>query len=508
MRRPTRLIGLLAAVCLSLAAQAPSTGGLDLYVTSERKPTAARVYLHDESGKAHLFPRQVVYSQGAERHTVIDQSAAVVLPAGKYTIRAEKGLEYRPAEKTVTVVAGEPLRVDLEIPRYYNMNQQGWYSGDLHIHRDADEMPLLVRAEDLNIGPAITRHLGGRPREFPPFPKSPFLAVGGTRFVSLQNQEVERLDKGHGAVVLLNMSRAIDPEMTTHHPMELEFCRQARTHGGFVDAEKPIWKNIPLGVAFEVIDAVGIVNNHFHPRGMLLDAEKYGSMERDSESYKTPAGFAQWMLDLYYSFLDCGFRLPVSAGSASGVMPSWPGYARVYVHLGEPFSYDQWFADLRAGRSFATNGPLLEVSIDGHVPGAQMIWDGPLNATVGIQARSQNPLDRIEIVFNGHVIRSFSAGANTVFVTAVNLTITEPGWLAVRCFEPITNTVRYAHSSPFYFLRDGKLPVKRAAVQKWADYIFRLAASVDPSGYPSREAYEKAQRTFREAEAIYRKLAQ
>jgi hypothetical protein len=229
-------------------------------------------------------------------------------------------------------------------------------------------------------------------------------------------------------------------------------------------------------------------------------------MEREDPVYKTPAGFARWMMDLYYSFLNCGFRIPVSAGSASGVMPVWPGYARVYVHLNGPLGYDQWFSDLKAGRSIATNGPLLEVSLDGQVPGAQVNWDKPLSIVLAIQARSQNPLDRIEIVYNGAVIRSFSAGSNTVFVTAVNLTITEPGWLAVRCFEPVTGTVRYAHTSPFYFLRDGKLPVKRAAALRWADFVGALAASVDAADYPSRAEYQRAQRTFREAENIYRKL--
>ncbi len=486
-------------------AEGPRPGVLDLYLTSEGRPTAARVYISDESGKPHLVAGTVTYSRAAEEHSIVDQSAAVPLPPGQYRIRAEKGLEFRPAEKTVTLAAGEPTRADLEIPRFYNMNQQGWYSGDLHIHRPLDDMPLLVRAEDLNIAPTITRHLGGRPQATP-FPRSPFSAVDQTHIIGQQNQEVERLGKGHGAVLLLNIPRPIEPNWTVLHPMELEFCRLARSQGGFIDGEKPIWKNIPINVALGVIDAIGVVNNHFHPRRMQLEAEKWGSMEREDPVYKTPAGFAQWMTDLYYSFLNCGFRLPVSAGAASGIMPTWPGYARVYVHLSGAFGYDQWFHDLKSGRSFATNGPLLEVALDGQVPGAQINWEGPLNVTLAVQARSQNPLDRIEIIYNGAVIRSFPAGANAVFVTAVNLTITEPGWLAVRCFEAAGETIRLAHTSPFYFLRDGKLPVKKAAARQWADFVRKLAASVDPADYPTRGDYEKAQRTFREAEAVYRRL--
>ncbi len=317
---------------------------------------------------------------------------------------------------------------------------------------------------------------------------------------------MERLGKGHGAVVLLNAPQPVDPNMSTLFPMDLEFCRQARRKGGFVNGEKPIWKNVPVNMAFGVIDAIGVVNNHFHPHDVLLDAEKYGSMERDNPLYKTVDGFAQWMMDLYYSFLNCSFRVPVSAGSASGVMPSWPGYERVYVHLSGPFSYPQWFQDLKAGRSIATNGLLLQVYLDGKPPGAEVIWEKPTSATLVIEAHSQVQLDRVEIVFNGEVVFAFPAIGKGVFKTTLDLAINKPGWLAVCCFEPLTSTLRYAHSSPFYFLQNGKLPVKKSEVRRWADYIRRLATTVDVTDCPSREDYEKVQATLEEAENIYRSL--
>ncbi len=505
--------GLLLCCFVSVAALFSSPQGsppatLDLTITADGKPATARVYITGEDGRSYLVPSAVTYSRRGEEHSLIDRSASVRLAPGKYRVRAEKGLEFRPAEKTVTLTAEEPSPLSLDVQRFSDMSQRGWFSGDLHIHRDPDDMPLVLRAEDLNIGPTITRHLGNPSREPPPYPQTHLVRVDDTHFASLQNQEVERLGKGHGAVLLLNAPRPADASMTPLFPMELEFCRQARDQNAFIDAEKPIWKNIPINVAFGVIDAIGIVNNHFHPHAVLLDAEKYGSMERDNPIYKTPAGFAQWMMDLYYSFLSCGFRIPVSAGSASGVMPSWPGYERVYVHMSAPFSYNQWFADLKAGRSVATNGPLLEAYLDGQPPGAQVAWEGPMSATIAIEAHSQDRLDRVEIVYNGQVVRAFPAGGNTVFHTALNLTITEPGWLVVRCFEPVTETVRYAHTSPFYFLKNGKLPVRKQAAQKWADFIHRLAASLSSSDYPSKDAYEKAQSTFREAESIYRRLGQ
>ena len=173
----------------------------------------------------------------------------------------------------------------------------------------------------------------------------------------------------------------------------------------------------------------------------------------DQPRYKTVTGFAEWMLELYYSFLNCGYRIPVSAGSASGVMSSWIGYERVYVKLSAPFSYEQWFRDLKNGRSIATNGPLLEVEVNGKPPGTEFPWTKPIDVELKNDIHSQEPVERVEIVFNGKVVGN--RASKTV-------RIPEPGWLAVRCFGPAGETIRYAHSSPFYFSSQGKLPVHRA----------------------------------------------
>ena len=53
----------------------------------------------------------------------------------------------------------------------------------------------------------------------------------------------------------------------------------------------------------------------------------------------------------------------------SGVAPNPVGYNRVYVNVNGEFSYDAWWENLREGRVFITNGPLLRVSVEGQPPG-------------------------------------------------------------------------------------------------------------------------------------------
>jgi hypothetical protein len=140
------------------------------------------------------------------------------------------------------------------------------------------------------------------------------------------------------------------------------------------------------------------------------------------------------------------------------------------------------------------------VDVNSEAPGAEFEWKGPTQAHVRINVPSQEPLDRVEVVFNGKVVLMLKESK-----AAVSVPIPEAGWLAVRCFGPAGETIHYAHSSPFYFLRNGKLPVKKADAARWANYIHQLAADTNPADYPSHDAYEKVRATYREAESVYRR---
>ncbi len=235
-------------------------------------------------------------------------------------MRGEKGAEFGSVEKHIEL-GSEPVRVDLDIPRFYNMNAAGWYSGDLHIHRTPEEMPLLMRAEELNVGPTITRHVGGTRGRAPPFPRINAKLIDATHVVTLQNQEVERLMKGHGAVILLNTSEPVEDKLGALFPMDIEFCRRARDQGGFVDGEKPIWKNVPVNVAFEALDAIGVVNNHFHPHDTWVEAEKYGVQWSAASPSTTPWPDLRsgcWTSTTASSIVDSGFLVSVGSASAGG----------------------------------------------------------------------------------------------------------------------------------------------------------------------------------------------
>src|SRR4029450_2024285 len=110
---------------------------------------------------------------------------------------------------------------------------------------------------------------------------------------------------------------------------------------------------------------------------------------------------------LWYRLLNCGFRLPATAGTdvfLNRIGSNLPGGDRVYIHLDGPLTYESWIASLKAGRSFVTSGPMLEFTVNGSEPGNGLKLGQKPTVRVKAKARSQFPLTRAEVVHNGRVV--------------------------------------------------------------------------------------------------------
>ena len=65
--------------------------------------------------------------------------------------------------------------------------------------------------------------------------------------------------------------------------------------------------------------------------------------------------------DLWYKLLNCGLRLPASTGTDWFVCSN----NRVYVQVDGEFSYASWIEGMKQGRTFITNGPALQLTLNG-----------------------------------------------------------------------------------------------------------------------------------------------
>src|SRR5262245_24477285 len=116
------------------------------------QPLAARMHLKNPRGVFVKPPKAPFWKD----HFVFDGVIVLELPQGMYTFGLETGPEYRMQTGHFQIDRGATDTKTVEMSRFVDMKKEGWWSGDLHIHRPPQDIELLMRAEDLHIGPVIT----------------------------------------------------------------------------------------------------------------------------------------------------------------------------------------------------------------------------------------------------------------------------------------------------------------------------------------------------------------
>ena len=192
------------------------------------------------------------------------------------------------------------------------------------------------------------------------------------------------------------------------YPSPMTYVAEARRPGEagvWIDIEKPFWWDVPIWLASGQVDSIGLANNHMNRRGMYQD-EAWGR-PRDAKRLPPPRGNGFWTQEIYYHILNCGLRIPPSAGSASGVLNNPLGYNRMYVQLDGELSYPGWWDGLRAGRVFVTNGPLLRVQADGRPPGHVFneCEGEALEIKLDVALTARDSISALELIKNGQVER-------------------------------------------------------------------------------------------------------
>src|SRR5207245_1436963 len=94
-------------------------------------------------------------------------------------------------------------------------------------------------------------------------------------------------------------------------------------------------------------------------------------------------------------------------GSRRPILPLAAGGAPE-GRIGQPVTelLEAWAAAVRAGRTFATSGPIIELSVEGHEPGSIVSMPGS-GGRLQIQARAlaaQPVIGSVELVLNGRVV--------------------------------------------------------------------------------------------------------
>jgi hypothetical protein len=378
----------------------------------------------DESGQEGL---RETWPHNNRWAMVIDGSYRVAVPAGTYDLVLTKGPEYRWVERRLTVAAGETCRVEIQLERWIDLPANDWYSGDAHIHigRDprADEATLaLARAEDVHVANLL--QMGNIGAAY--FGHAAFGAAGGAEhgdFHVVSGQEDPRTGR-RGHTLHLNVAEGVrDPDRYFLYHETFERLRAGGALTGYAHVDSG-WFSDDAGLALDV--PFGLVD--------LVEILQAGALHT-----------RQW-----YDFLNLGYRLVPVAGS------DWPyidmvGSVRNMVHVPEGMRPDRWFEELRAGRTFVTNGPMFTLQVGDAGIGDQA--DARLGETLRVRATAAQspdlgPIDQLELVVHGEVVATAAGGGSDGSAELEHALVVERGcWVAARA---TSRQGTFAHTAPAY----------------------------------------------------------
>jgi len=460
-----------------------------------------------------------------DRSFSCDGEFSILAPPGKAVIHVERGKEYWPVDQEAVVDGDTPQDVAIELKRWVNMVQEGWYSADLHVHFGNGEPQVLKQlalADDVNFLPVFSLWTQYA-EQWPKWQTGPVAQADAAHTVTLPNEEIERIGgrpfESVGALFIFGLAKPVFvPRHERHYPCDATLQRLAKQTSPecVIDTDKPSWAENVVGVALGLFDSVQVCHNHYHREatlapgygmaGMLAEDEKH--LGKDELFIRTNA--------IYYRWLNCGFRLSVSGGSAMGVMPVPLGYSRTYAKIEGPLSEASYLKAVRDGRTFATSGPMLVLTADGKDPGAVIEWRTGKSQPIQVKAelRSIQQIDALELVYNGAVVKSAAlpgAPVAGVMKQTIELPLEPPrsGWVAARAiFQSPPGHLRQAHTSPVYISVDGKpraFSKDAEYMVAWIDEILKVSAQ--PDRYADPAGRLEAQAIFKEARRIYEGIA-
>ena len=237
-----------------------------------------------------------------------------------------------------------------------------------------------------------------------------------------------------------------------------------------------------------------------------------GPLTPDEKDLREPDELFRRTNSQYYHWLNCGIRLAASGGSAMGVMALPLGHSRTYAKVEGNLTPASFWAAVKAGKTFATTGPMLTLQIDGREMGAILARSAtetaPLALSVSLQ--SIETIQSIQLVHNGEIVRQEvppepKAGQSFEHQVRWSERPMRSGWYAARALYVSTDgRLRQAHTSPIYVSLEGKpIAFKKSAeyMLRWVDQLIEFA---NLPGRYQREAdkaevlalYEQARRFY------------
>jgi TolB protein len=495
------------------------TGTLQLVLKDANgAPGAARISVTDARGR--FFAPSSAWIHGDDGYDRAERAfeahyfhargtVTLEVPAGRITVEIVRGFRQPLESHTLAIGAGATAQLASSAVRTSAAAAGGgrWVSGDVHVHMNyaglyrnvPAHLMEQMAAEDLDIVHAL---IVNKEQRFPD------MAYSGRGIdpastpdrIVMHGQEFHTSYWGHlgilglsGPTLIPGYSGYPNTAAASLVPTNADVADMAHARGALVgyvhpfeddphpyDAREPLSNELPVDVALGKVD------------------------------YMEIGGFSDYHVTaaVWYRLLNLGFRLPAANGTDAmtnfASLHGPVGTQRVYVRVGDgALSMPEWLGALKMGRSFATNGPLLDFTLGGLPIGSELALP-KASAAVAFTAhlRSIVPLDHFQLVCNGSVVRNFGLkGARTSADVSGTLPLRQSGWCVLRAASdhgeyPVLDKYAYATTSPVYVTIAGQRahsPDDAKYFMAWIDRVTEATTAYPDWNFPAEKAAVLAQ---------------
>jgi hypothetical protein len=405
-----------------------------------QKPAAVRLHLHGEGGE-YLPPKghhrkvnpywfednYAEFVNGHNQYCYIPGECVVDLPLGKVFVEISRGYEIAPIRNDF-MVTEETDEIVFELERVLHWREKGWITADTHVHFLSPQTALLEgEAEGVNVVNLLASQWGEMFSNVGDFDGKTTLGAkefgGENEFLVRVGTENRMQVLGH--VSLLGYSGPMIVPLCTGGPSEsaigdslevtiAEWAKQCIDQGGLVVL--PHSPNPQCERAADIV--LGLVH--------AVEMATFNPFDAQINPY----GLADW-----YRYLNLGYHIPVVGGSDKMAAAMLLGGVRTYTHLGnQPFTYENWMAAVQAGNTFVTVGPLVELTVEGLMPGNRLnlpATGGTVDVSWKVESVSL-PIDQIEIIQGGLIVERVDIGKKLFAQGNATLKVSDSTWIALR----------------------------------------------------------------------------
>jgi Tol biopolymer transport system component len=486
----------------------------DGFNRSER-PFEAHYFYGIDWNRAEFF----VPDRGKPPQPVPYHGVRVDVPEGLFTVDIMRGLENERFHQVLDTrdKASQKLAVKLEpMGEWHSTTSGKWVSNDLHVHMNYggtykngyEGLRDQAEGEGLDI---VNNLIVNKEQRFPDLDST---GNGGGDYEVLieTGQEFHTSYWGHrgllhmqGDLILPGYAGYPNTAAASLYPMNADVYDMAHARGALVGAVHP-FDEIPDPFA----NPPQLITDEL-PIDVALGKIDYMEILGFSDHKSTAA--------VWYRLLNLGYRIPAGAGTDAMMnfasLRGPLGLNRVYAWVPEwPLTMGLWHEALKKGRTFATNGPLLEFTLDGQRVGEELQFDKPQDGVAfTAKMRSIVPVDHFEVVCNGRVAQTLKLdGARDSANVKGTLLLQESGWCLLRASSdqaeyPVLDNYVYATTSPVYVTVGGKRPRSPEDAKYFVAWIERVMDAT--SHYPDWNSAEEkvyVMKKLQEGKSIFEKM--